>query len=616
MVASLARARRWLGAAAAKLRLAVATATLVAAASSHAADVPPRPNLIVILADDLGWGELGVYGQRRIRTPNLDRMAADGVRFTDFYAGAPVCAPTRSVLMTGQHGGRTRVRGNAGPSLQRLDAADVTVAEVLRQAGYRTALVGKWGLGQHDDEGQPNRQGFDFFFGYLDQVHAHNHYPEFLWRNDAKVPLPNVVEGSRTGPGGFTVGWTREPRVYAEDLLLDEALRWIRAERDRPFLLVFAPTLPHADNQRQYHTGNGQEAPTLGAYADAPWPAPERGHAAAVARLDADVGRVLDELRRLGIAERTLVLFTSDNGPHREGGYEPEVFAATGPFRGVKRSLGEGGIRVPAIAWWPGTTPAGVVSSRPAYVGDVMATAAALAGTSLPAPANGLWSVSLVPTLTGHPERQTSEPYLYWERYEPALGQAVRFGQWKAVRDGIGGGALALYDLERDPGEGADVAVAHPDVVARATEFMDQAHVPAPAWTAHATRYARREEHRYPRRAERARLPRGLQQEAASRAGLLRRHRRSRGRHRRRAGRRQAAGRGPRPRHRLRHHPGRGHRRAARRSRRRHLRDRRAARRGARRDLHALRAGRLAAPQQLSAARRVSRRPGRGTPSS
>jgi len=470
------------------MSIAVTAAAAPATAAGPAADPPPRPNLVVILADDLGWGELGVYGQRRIRTPNLDRMAAEGVRFTDFYAGAPVCAPTRSVLMTGQHGGRTRVRGNAGPSLQRLDAADVTIAEVLRQAGYATAFVGKWGLGQHDDEGQPNRQGFDFFFGYLDQVHAHNHYPEFLWRNDAKVALPNVVTGSRTGPGGFTVGWTRAPRVYAQDLLVDEALGWLRAERDRPFLLVFAPTLPHADNQRQFHTGNGQEGPTLGAYAREPWPPPERGHAAAVTRLDADVGRVLAELRALGIADRTLVLFTSDNGPHREGGYEPEVFAASGPFRGLKRSLTDGGIRVPAIAWWPGTTPAGVVSSQPAYVGDLMATAAAVAGAPLPAPADGLWSLSLVPTLEGRPERQVSHPYLYWERYEPALGQAVRFGRWKAVRDGIGDGPIALYDLERDPGERADVAAAHPDVLARATDYMNQAHVPAPAWTTRGSR--------------------------------------------------------------------------------------------------------------------------------
>jgi arylsulfatase A-like enzyme len=450
-----------------------------------ATDVPPRPNLVVILADDLGWGEIGVYGQRRIRTPNLDRMAAEGVRFTDFYAGAPVCAPTRSVLMTGQHGGRTRVRGNAGPDLQRLEDDDVTLAEVLRQAGYATALVGKWGLGEADDSGQPNRQGFDYFFGYLDQVHAHNYYPEFLWRNGDKVPLPNVVAGSRTGPGGFTIGWTREPRVYADDLIVDEALRWIRAERDRPFFLVLAPTLPHANNQRQLQTGDGHELPSLGAYADEPWPGPERGHAAMVSRLDADVGRVLAELRAQGIAERTLVLFTSDNGPHHEGGYDPSVFDASGPWRGGKRSLHDGGIRVPAIAWWPGTAPAGVVSPHPAYVGDVMATAVELAGVPPPAPPGGLWSVSLVPTLTGRPDEQRGHPYLYWESYERGTGQAVRFGRWKAVRGAIGRGPVALYDLERDPGERRNVAAAHPDVLAEAERYMEEAHVPAPAWTAH-----------------------------------------------------------------------------------------------------------------------------------
>jgi len=454
------------------------------AVAAHA--VPVRPNVIVILADDLGWGELGVYGQTRIRTPNLDRMAAEGVRFTDFYAGAPVCAPTRSVLMTGQHVGRTRVRGNAGPALQRLDAEDVTVAEVLREAGYATAIIGKWGLGEADDAGQPNRQGFDHFFGYLDQIHAHNSYPEFLWRNDAQVPLGNVIKGTHKGPGGFTVGWTPEPRAYAEDLVIDEALRWIRAERDRPFFLVLAPTLPHANNQRQLQTGDGQEVPSLGEYADKPWPAPERGHAATVSRLDADVGRVLAELRALGIPVRTLVFFTSDNGPHREGGYDPDVFAASGPLRGVKRSLHDGGIRVPAIAWWPGTVPAGVVSSHVAYVGDVMATASELAGASLPAPPGGLWSVSLAPTLTGRPAEQRAHPYLYWEFYERGGSQAVRFGRWKALRGSLGSGPLALYDLEADVGERQNVAAAQPDVLARAARYMNEAHIPAPAWAAHA----------------------------------------------------------------------------------------------------------------------------------
>jgi len=444
---------------------------------------PQPPNLIFIMADDLGYGDLGCYGQRLIRTPRLDRMAREGMRFTQFYAGCTVCAPSRSVLMTGQHMGHTYVRGNAGRdvSIQSLRPEDVTVAEVLKQAGYATALCGKWGLGDDTpgNTGLPNDQGFDFFYGYLNQVHAHNYYPEFLWRNREKVLLRNKVVRAKRAYGAFRGGHAVERVDYSHDLVMQQALQFVRDHRKRPFFLYLALTIPHANNEGTRATGNGQEVPDLGPYADRPWKEPDKGYAAMVTRMDGDVGRLLDLLHELGIDRRTLVIFTSDNGPQREGGQDPELFDSNGPLRGMKRDLYEGGIRVPTLAWWPGTVPAGSVSDHIGYFGDWMATAAELAGTR---PPEAVDSISFVPTLRGRRQQQRQHEYLYWEFYERGGKQAVRAGKWKAIRKPMFHGRTELYDLSRDPGETTDLARQHPDVVRRLEKLMDQAHVDNPNW--------------------------------------------------------------------------------------------------------------------------------------
>ena len=365
------------------MKAALLGACLAAFAAAGAAAQPaPRPNIIFILADDLGYGDLGSYGQRIIQTPNLDRLAAEGIRFTQFYAGSTVCAPSRSVLMTGRHMGHTRVRGNAGAgnyAAQTLAAGDVTVARVLKDAGYATALVGKWGLGEIGSEGEPNRHGFDEFYGVVNQTHAHNHYPDFVWRNREKVPLPNVVTPVGTTPGA---GYATARVQYANDLFFDEARAFIDRSRDRPFFLFLSLTVPHANNERARALGDGQEVPDYGPYASKDWADPLKGQAAMITRMDGCVGELLAQLKRLGIDDRTLVVFTSDNGPHKEGGpaYDPDFFDANGPFSGIKRSLTDGGIRVPFIARWPKAITPGGVSPHVGYFGDMMATFAELAG--------------------------------------------------------------------------------------------------------------------------------------------------------------------------------------------------------------------------------------------
>ncbi len=435
-----------------------------------AADEPLRPNIIFILADDLGYGDLGCYGQRVLRTPHLDRMAREGMRFTQFYAGCTVCAPSRCVLMTGLHMGHCYIRGNAKVNLR---PQDVTVAEVLRGAGYRTGLVGKWGLGHEGSTGVPTRQGFGYFFGYLDQHHAHNYYPTFLLRNETRVRLPNVVPNEdRYGGGVATVR-----RVYSGQLLIEEALRFIDQHKDEPFFLYFAPTLPHANNEAR---SRGMEVPDYGPWADRRWPEPEKGFAAMVSMLDAQVGQILDRLRRHGIAQRTLVIFSSDNGPHQEGGHKADFFDSNGPLRGIKRDLYEGGIRVPTIAWWPGTVPSGTISEHIAYFGDFLATAAELAGVECPP---GRDSISFLPTLLGKPQEQKQHRYLYWEFYERGGAQAVRQGRWKLVRKPWNSQArVELYDLQTDLGEQHNVAAQHPQVVQRLLGYIQEAHRPDPQW--------------------------------------------------------------------------------------------------------------------------------------
>jgi arylsulfatase A-like enzyme len=440
---------------------------LVASAAAQA----PRPNIIFILADDLGYGELGSYGQKKIKTPHLDRMAAEGMRFTQFYAGNTVCAPSRSVLMTGLHMGRTRVRGNAGGRnmlAQTLRTGDTTVAHVLQRAGYATTLVGKWGLGEVGSEGEPTKMGFDDYFGFLNQTHAHNHFPNFLLRDGKKVPLANdLVPVGETEGAGYSV----QRVVYADDVCAQEALATITRLKDRTFFLYVSLVTPHANNERSRVLGEGNEVPDHGIYAKEPWPETARNHAAMVSRLDRDVGELLGHLKKLGLDERTLVMFSSDNGPHKEGGpdYDPAFFEVSGPLTGLKRSLTDGGIRVPFLARWPGKIRAGAVSDHVGYFGDLMATWAELGGGKTP---EKLDSISLVPTLLGR-GAQPKHPHLYWEFYEQGVSQAVLIeGRWKALRLRSLTAPVQLFDLHNDIAEKTDVAAKHPALVARALEIF------------------------------------------------------------------------------------------------------------------------------------------------
>jgi arylsulfatase A-like enzyme len=455
--------------------------SLLASLAVAAAGPGAKPNIVFILADDLGYGELGCYGEKLISTPNIDRLAAEGMKFTQFYAGSTVCAPSRSVLMTGQHMGHTRVRGNAGrvnTAAQMLRADDVTVARVLRDAGYATGLAGKWGLGLDNDEGEPRKQGFDYYFGFLSQTHAHNHFPDFLWRNGEKVTLPNdrVPAGEVEGTGYATKRVT-----YANDLFFEEANAFITRNRERPFFFFLALTTPHANNERGRLLGDGNEVPDNSAYADRPWNESQKNHAAMITRMDRGVGDVMAKLKELGLDERTIVIFASDNGPHREAGpnYDPKFFDASGPLRGIKRDLWDGGIRVPFIARWPGRIKAGTTSKYVGYFGDLMATFAEFAGAK---PPPHLDSLSLVRTLTGR-WWQPKHDYLYWEFYEGGTSQAVLLGdRWKAVRLKTTTAPVLLYDLRADLGEKADVATQNPKVVQRATDIMREAHVDNEHW--------------------------------------------------------------------------------------------------------------------------------------
>lgn len=458
--------------------------TIVPAPCSSADESRPanRPNLIWIMADDLGYGDLGCYGQKVISTPHLDQMAKEGLRFTQFYAGATVCAPSRSVLMTGKHHGQTRVRGNAGsknPLAQALRPVDITVAKVLQQSGYRTALIGKWGLGDVGaaESGLPRKHGFDEFFGYLNQHHAHNHFPDFLWRNEERVTLPNIVTPVGESGGGYATKAVQ----FADDLFADEAIKFVTNNKTEPFFLYWSMVIPHANNERTRVLKNGAHVPDFGPYADKDWPDPDKGQAAMISRLDGYVGRMLATLREQGLAENTLVIFTSDNGPHNESNHSLARFNPSGPLTGIKRSLTDGGIRVPMIAWWPGKVPVGAETDHVAYFGDWMATAAELAEAKKP---DGCDSISFVPTLISQPaEQQPGHEFLYWEFHEGGFKQAALYqGRWKGIRSGSPDSPIALYDQQSDIAEKTNVAMEYPVIASTIGQYLSRARSVSPDW--------------------------------------------------------------------------------------------------------------------------------------
>ncbi len=453
-------------------RLAYIVATVVALwtpLGPRALAAPP--NIVLIMADDLGYAHLGCYGQEKIRTPRLDRMAADGMRFTNVYAGCCVCAPSRSVLMTGLHGGHTAVRGNSGGIALADD--DVTVAEVLKKAGYMTGLFGKWGLGEHGTAGVPYRQGFDEFFGYLHQIHAHFYYPEYLWLRDQRHVLP----GNRDGQRG----------QYTHDEIVERALDFIRRRKDGPFFLYVPLAVPHyellvpEESLKQY-AGKFSETPYRGRGRKAGYPhdygqqaMPRAATAAIITHMDRSVGRILDLLDELALSDNTIVFFTSDNGA-TPGPSDPEFFEACAHLRGTKGTLYEGGLRVPMIVRWPSRVAAGNVNEHVWYFADVMPTLAELAGADSP---DGIDGISVVPALLGAEaagRQQADHDYLYWE---DDGDQAVRAEHWKAIRPKQGNGHLELYNLAADEGETHDLAKQQLEIAARLAKLLDAAHTPA-----------------------------------------------------------------------------------------------------------------------------------------
>jgi len=448
--------------------LMIGAAMALLACATAAQDRTP-PNIVLIVADDLGYGDLGCYGQKTLRTPHIDRLASEGVRFTDFYAGSTVCAPSRCVLMTGLHTGHCLIRGNGK---QNLRDADVTLAEVLKKGGYATGCFGKWGIGHEGTTGLPTRQGFDTFYGYLDQHHAHNFYPTFLVHDERRVSLPNVV--SKEGKWGQGVATKKQ--TYSHDLIVSHAIKFIDDHKHEPFFLYMPVTIPHANNEAGKR---GMEVPSLGIFADSPWPAPERGFAAMLARLDRDVGRVHSRLKRHGIDDRTIILFTSDNGPHSEGGHKSGFFDSNGPLRGQKRNLTEGGIRVPLLVWQNGRG-AGTVTDHVGGFQDFMATFADLGGVREHLPETHA-GISFAPLLTGRPQTQRQHDHLYWAFYEGGRGQAVRQDRWKLIQQPMKS-APRLYDLESDLGETKDLAGEQPERVARLRELMKASYTPSDRW--------------------------------------------------------------------------------------------------------------------------------------
>jgi len=438
-----------------------------------------KPNIVFILADDLGYAEVGCYGQKKIKTPHIDKLAAEGMRFSQAYSGNPVCAPSRCTLMTGLHTGHSQVRGNkqmGGAAGWKLGATTggqyplvegtFTVAKMFQQAGYVTGAFGKWGLGRVGTSGDPQKQGFDHFFGYICQRQAHTFYPNHLWK-DGEVFW---IEENQDGKEG----------AYSHDLIAQEALKFIQANRDRPFFLYVPSTIPHvalqvpADSLAQYK-GRWTDPAYEGGKGYVPHSHPRACYAAMVTRLDREVGRIMALLKKLALDENTLVIFSSDNGPTYAGGADSGFFESAGPLRGLKGSVWEGGIRVPLIARWPGRIAHGTESDHVTAFWDFLPTCAEVLGEGVPEDIDG---ISMLPSLLGKPGEQTRHKHLYWELNGQ---QAVRMGKWKAVRLKPDR-KIQLFDLEADLGEQNDLAAQHPDIIAQVKAIFTNGRTPSEAF--------------------------------------------------------------------------------------------------------------------------------------
>ncbi len=468
---------------------AIACAFVVSSSAGTAHAQSRRPNVIFIMADDLGWGELGCYGQKIIRTPNIDALSRQGMRFTQFYSGNAVCAPSRCCLMTGMHPGHAYIRDNGNPKdLEELKAKydwvypgqhpipedTVTLSGLFKKAGYATGAMGKWGLGNVGTTGDPARHGFDLFYGYYCQAHAHNHYPKFVWRNQQKEFL--------TGNNDELNG-----QVYTQDRFVEEAVAFLQQHKSEPFFLYLPFIVPHLSIQApesavaEYRNQIPEEEYKHTAYLK--HPTPRAGYAGMVSHMDAGIGIILAKLKELGLEDDTIVVFTSDNGAtyDRLGGTDSEYFHSAGSLRGLKGSLYEGGIRVPMIVRWPNRIQAGTETDWVGAHWDFLPTLCELTGLDAPKNIDGL---SFAPLLRG--QSQTPHEFMYWESPGYGSQQVARMKNWKAVRQQMGPAKrkrqpikTELYDLGSDPNETTDVAAQHPDIVRQLETLMQQQHIPS-----------------------------------------------------------------------------------------------------------------------------------------
>lgn len=472
-------------------------------------EAPSKPNIIYILADDLGYGDVGTYGQEKIETPNIDALAQHGIKFTQHYSGSPVCAPSRYMLLTGKHPGHAYIRTNdewteRGDVWNFAKASDnpelegqrpipdetKTIAEVLKSSGYKTGFVGKWGLGAPRTEGVPNRQGFDYFFGYNGQRQAHTYYPLHLWENDGKVPLdnellaPNTKLDEEADPYDSTSYEKYRLNDYSPDLMLTSSLEFLEKNKESPFFLEFATPIPHVPLQApqkwidHYKEKFGDEKPYLGENGYFPTRYPRATYAAMISYMDNQVGKIVQKLKDLGVYDNTLIIFSSDNGPSSAGGAEPQFFDSAGPFNNgeewIKGYLHEGGIRVPMIASWPEVVEPGSQSDHISAFWDVLPTLAEVAGAELPTGRDG---ISFLPTLRGE-KNQKEHEYIYWEFPSYGGQQAVRMGKWKGIRENIfdGNMEIQLFNLEEDIQEENNIADEHPKIVNKIEQIMVEEH--------------------------------------------------------------------------------------------------------------------------------------------
>jgi arylsulfatase A-like enzyme len=420
-----------------------------------------KPNVVFILADDLGMGDLGCYGQTRIATPNIDALAAAGTRFSSAYAGSTVCAPSRCSLMTGYHTGHSRIRGN-GLNEDVLRREDVVIPEVLKAAGYQTGMFGKWALGRLGKPGYPTKKGWDEWFGFFSQTHAHMYYPQALHHNDGLVELKGNTGTKRLD--------------YAPDVIHGKAMEWLDKQKaDSPFFMYYTSVIPHTNNELGRDTGNGQEVPEDAPYGAKDWPQVEKNFAAMVSRLDRHVAAIVAKLKEKKLYDNTLIVFTSDNGAHNEGGHNHEFFDSNGPLNGIKRSLTEGGIRVPAIAVWADQIPAGKVNDTPWAFWDVLPTLAAVGGGVAPKGTDGM---NVIDVWRG--KSTVTHPHYYWEFHEGGFAQAIRKGNWKCIKQKTG--QFQLFDLSQDLEEKKDFSKVNPWVMGEMKPLFEKLRVESADW--------------------------------------------------------------------------------------------------------------------------------------